>query len=61
LLVPNLTVKLVAPLALHVNAVFSPMDAAPFAGFGDPGVLGGGGAATVVNDQTGPAVVPALL
>ena len=34
---------------------------APSAGFGDPGVPGGGGAAAVVNDHTGPLVVPALL
>ena len=34
---------------------------APSAGLGEPGTPGGGGAAAVVNDHTGPLVVPALL
>jgi hypothetical protein len=42
-----------------VGLVATPV--APLAGAGDVGVLGGGGVAAVVNDHTGPVVVPALL
>ena len=34
---------------------------APFAGVGEPGALGGAGAAAVAKDHTGPAVEPAAL
>ena len=62
-LVPNATSYVVAPAdAVHVNAVDGAISVDAFAGDGSAGAAGGGGGggggATVVNDHSGPVVVP---